>query len=247
MGPPSAAVRLALGSGVLVALLAATAAAAPIDTVPYASLTGAGLEDFESIAAGGFPGTNLDGVVVLDGASFAERFAGQALGVAGDFDTLSGTPSDSLTLVAGAPGQNLVAMDAGGVGITGLGPLGYPLDPANGEGAFSILLDVDSSEFGIEIRGSNAGTATLEFFRRDGSSIDTVVLPGLTDGFYGFSREFGAVDIAGVSITNDDAAGIGFDNVRFEVPEPATGTLWAIGLTALGIGRGRRGVATARR
>jgi len=46
----------------------------------------------------------------------------------------------------------------------------------------------------------------------------------LSDGFYGFARDRGVVDIAGVSITNDDSAGIGFDNARFLVPGAAGGS-----------------------
>lgn len=223
--------------------LAGSAVAAPINTVLYSSLTVGGLEDFETLAAGPLPGTNYDAIVDLDGTAYAERFAGQTLGTSGDFDTLSGTPTGSLSLVAGAANQNLVAADLGGVGITGLGPLGYPLDGANGEGAFSILLDVDSAEFGIEIRGGNGGSATLRFFRRDGTLIDTVTLPGLTDGLYGFAREAAVADIAGISITNDDPNGVGYDNVRFhqtQVPEPARGTLAALALAAVWARAGRR-------
>ncbi len=71
-------------------------------------LSVAGLEDFESLAAGPFPGSNFDSVVDLSGSSYAERFAGQTLGTSGDFDTLSGAPTGPLSLVAGAANQNLV-------------------------------------------------------------------------------------------------------------------------------------------
>jgi len=216
-------------------LLPLGAGATPIDLTPYASLSVTGLEDFESLAAPPYPGAPFDGVVDLDGSAYAERFAGQTLGASGLFDTLSGLPSGPLSLVAGAASQNLVAATLGSVGVSGLGAAGFPAEDANGEGAFSILLDVDSAEFGIEILGANAGTATFDFYRRDGSLIESVTLTGLSDGLYGFAREGGEIDIAGVSITNDDPAGIGFDNVRFAVPEPGSAGLLALGLLGTGL------------
>jgi hypothetical protein len=38
---------------------------------------------------------------------FAERFVGQTLGFSGNFDVLSGSPSDPLTLQVGDPNQNI--------------------------------------------------------------------------------------------------------------------------------------------
>ena len=87
--------------------------AAPINQLPYASLSGTGLIDFEGVAAAPFPGTSIEGVLDLGGASFGERFDGQTLGISGNFDVLSGLPLGSPTLLAGGPSENLVAVNAG--------------------------------------------------------------------------------------------------------------------------------------
>lgn len=225
----------------LAALLASgmvgiSASAAPINATSYGSLTSTGLIDFEDLVAAPFPGTAIEGVLDLDGASFAERFDGQTTGVAGNFDTLTGSPTNPLTLVAGATGQNLVAANAGGIGIAGLGPLGFPDLDANGEGALSILFDDDTSEFGLEIRGVDAGTGdlNLDFYRRDGTLIESVSFALVADGFFGFVRELGIIDIAGVAITNDDVGGVGVDNIVFQpVPEPSTALSVVLGLAIL--------------
>ena len=65
----------------------------------------------------------------------------------------------------------------------------------------------------------------------------------LANSFYGFSRDGGVDDIAGIWISNSDAAGIGFDNLKHDVasnvpppsatPEPSAGALMLVGLGAL--------------
>ncbi len=223
---------------VLAALASPPAGAAPIDLASYGSLTGTGLVDFNDVPAAPFPGISTEGVLDLDGASFAERFDGQTLGSAGDFDTLSGTPNDPLLLLAGAPGENLAAGNLGGIiGIAGLGPLGHPDPAANGEGTIAILFDDDTAEFGVEILGvdPSTGGATFDFYRRNGTLIDSVTVLLPSDGLFGFVREAGVVDIAGIVISNDDVGGIAIDNVVFQepIPEPSTALLLGAGLMAL--------------
>jgi hypothetical protein len=215
--------------------------AAAINQVDYSSLTGAALIGFEGLPGGTAPGTNYDGIIALNGAQFAERFIGQTLSASGISDVLGGTPVSSLSLQTGAPNQNLniypLALE--GNVLAGLGPLGFPSQSAIGEGAVAILFDHDQSEFGFKSVGGSFGSAKVEFWGRDGSLIDAISLTVLGTQFFGFSREGGITDIAGISIWNTDIGGIGLDDVRFDVvPIPAALWLFGSGLVGLiGIGR----------
>jgi PEP-CTERM motif/VPDSG-CTERM motif len=228
---------------VLALVLVSLASADPINQVSYASLTGTQTITFDDVTGGGAPGTNYDAIFESGNTAFAERFVGQTRSTSGNFDTLSGTPSGPLALQVGAPGQNLnVFINGASQVLTGLGPLGFPDFDAIGEGSFALLFDFDQSEFGFELVGGDGGSAFVDFFTRDGSLINSITLGGLSSAFYGFSREGGVKDIAGISIYNTDAAGIGFDNLKHDVagvpdgatvPEPSTFALLGLGLGAL--------------
>jgi hypothetical protein len=193
-----------------------------IGQVDPSTLVCNGLITFDDLPAAPPPGLNYDSIFESNSADFAERFVGQTLSTVGDHDVLSGTPSGPLSLQVGAPNQNINVISSPDCGadnvLDGLGPLGYPNLNAVGEGSFAVLFDFDQSQFGFTLCGGDGGTATVNFFRRDGSLIDQIVLVGLSTQDYGFSRAGGIRDIAGISIHNDDPAGVGFDNLCHDVP-----------------------------
>jgi len=231
-----------------------TGASAQISQVSYGSLTGTKFVDFDDIAGVGPPGINYDSVFSSNGVGFAERFVGQTVSPTGDNDQLGGATSGTLELQAGAAGRNLSVLTGMGTQVlAGLGPSGFPNDSARGEGAFAVLFPTNQSQFGFELFGGEGGTANIDFFRVDGSHIQSIVLGGLgLSTFYGFSRDGGTQDIRGISIWNTDSGGIGFDNLRFDdqpfggaVPEPDS---WALMIGGFGIvgtvmRRRRRGLA----
>jgi hypothetical protein len=193
-----------------------------IEQVDPATLTCAAVITFDDLVVGDPYGSSYDAVFESDGADFAERFAGQVrTTVSGNHDDLSGTPSNPLALQVGAAGQNINVITDTGCGadnvLDGLGPDGFPDPEAIGEGSFAVLFDFDQSEFGFNLCGGDGGTATINFFRRDGTLIDQVVLAGLGNQDYGFRRVGGVNDIAGISIHNLDGAGVGFDNLCHDV------------------------------
>ena len=163
------------------------------------------------------PGLRIDGLLILPGASFGERMAGQVLTADGDFDRVTGPASPPLALVPGAAGQGLsVLRITGATLLSGTGPRGFPTPLANGEGAIAILFDADQAAFRLDLRGGEGGVAHLLFLARDGSLIDEIDLSALAEVPYGFARNAPVGNIAGVVISNHDPEGIALDGVAFD-------------------------------
>lgn len=215
---------------------AATAGAAPINVIAYGA-SGGNIVDFEDVSGAAFPGVNYDGLLSTGGVTIGERFDGQVLGANGDLDTLSGLPNGPLTLVAGAPGENLaVGTDTGDNGLYPWGNLGNPAANGYGEGAFAVLFPGTVATFGFTSTFGNTNSSVfVDVFNAAGGLIDSLVV-GV--GAFGFSRDGGVQDIAGFSVYTDDPGGLGYPEIRYgavlttqPIPLPAGGLLL---LTAFG-------------
>lgn len=171
---------------------------------------------FSDVDGGGTPGTNYDGDFSSGGLLFSERFDGQSLSASADFDVVSGVPSNPLQPLAGEAGQNLDVFDFAGNALTGLGPIGFPDIDAIGEGSIAIYFSAAQSKVKFLLLGGNGGTATLSFYRRDGSLIDELVVSDLADLAYAFGTADDSYSIAGILIQNTDASGIGIDDICYD-------------------------------
>jgi len=181
------------------------------------------------------PGYIIKDVLVMPGAVFGERFAGQSVTSRGDHDQITGAALPPLTIVPGAPGQNLsvVFFDGNNV-LNGYGAAGFPKRRAQGEGAIAFLFDEDQSALAFQLRGGEAGTAEVSFLMRDGRVLTRLALPPAGEHAFGFIRRNGVSDIAGVLIVNDDPQGLAIDNLKFGKspdlsdgpPADAGGIIW---------------------
>ena len=226
---------------------AGLAQAVPINQVAPATLTLTEVITFDDVPGGPSPGTNYDSILALNGASFAEHFAGQVV-THNSGDVLSGLPEGPLTLQAGDPSQNLNVFLYNGTTnvLDGLGKTreDFPVERTIGEGAFAVLFQQNQTALSFDLVGGNVGQAFVSFFGRDGSLIEAITLSGLSDQSYGFVRDGGVWDIAGFSVYNNDPAGISIDNLRFDapatsVPEPSTLIIVGSGLLGMVVLRRR--------
>ncbi|MCR8549864.1 hypothetical protein M4578_18705 [Salipiger sp. P9] len=208
----------------LVFLLCATPALAcedPICEVPADSLRFTRIIDFSTLPSGYGVGRAFSGVIDEPGASFGERFDGQALDTGTGHDHLAGLPLPPLRLLAGADGSNLGTISLWGDNVLkGHGPRGFPDAGAVGEGAIAVLFDRDQPALALDIRGGEGGTVTLVFFDRAGRQIQRMTRHVERDtGTLTLLRRGGLTDIAGFTVENQDPEGLGIDNLRFEFRE----------------------------
>lgn len=174
---------------------------------------------FDDLRSSGGPGHPVDEVLVLDGASIGEHFAGQTVTGLGAHDDVSGTAFAPLTLMPGPAGQNFsVVHFSGQTVINGYGMSGFPKRDAQGEGALAVLFESDQSAFGFDLRGGEAGAARVDFLRRDGSHISAIVVEPTGEFSIAFLRSDGEADIAGFIVTNTDPQGLAIDTLRFGKP-----------------------------
>ena len=203
-------------------LAAGPAMAEGVTMTPCAALKLPVQIDFEN-----FPrvvnGSRHDDVLRFPGAEIGERFAGQVLGAAGTFDTLSATATAPLTLAAGAPGENLSveAISRMQNVLNGIGPQGFERKSGSGEGAVAILFAIDQKAMGVTLHfemgyagAPPAGSVSLTFFGHDAALLGEITLTGAGQTSVCFQAS--GPGIAGVSLTNTDIQGISIDDIAFE-------------------------------
>jgi PEP-CTERM motif len=251
------ALRRACGALAVVALVPAAAMAAPINQGSYTLLAGSDVVTFNEVdtkidfANLSSIGVSIDDILISGGVAFGEHFSGQLLSTSGNFDVPSGTPTGPLALQVGAPGENLFAATARVISLkplqldnvlSGVGQRSASSTAGPGEGAISILFSSDQSQFGLQLVGLNGGNTYFNFFREDGSLIQSFTERVSSNSYLGFFRDAGIKDIRGVTIWNDDRNGMAIDNVKHDVassisavPEPETYTLALAGLAAAGL------------
>jgi hypothetical protein len=193
----------------------------PVCLVDPASLSFTQVITFDDVRSGAGPGFLIDDVLPLPGATFGERFAGQSVTDQGTHDAIVGQAFAPLTMLPGAKGQNLSAVQFGGSTVlNGYGVKGFPKRDAQGEGAIAVLFDEDQSALAFELRGGEAGIAFVTFHRRDGRPLGQVPVDPTGEFSVGFLRADGSSDIAGFVLTNKDPQGMALDTLRFgKIPE----------------------------
>ena len=183
--------------------------------------------NFEEVIGGDPPGTNYDFPVWSSGTLFAERFLGQSLSYFGDYDVVSGTPTNPLTPQEGAAGRNVNVFNYVSNVLTGLGNQGFPEIDAIGEGSIAVYFPTAQARIALDLVGGNGGSATLNFYRTDGTLIDIVQVTGLGEFRYGFATGDLSNTIAGILIQTTDPSGVGIDNVCHEgTVVPARALSW---------------------
>lgn len=193
------------------------------------------------------------------GKSLAGLSAGSVTTGGGNYDLPTGTPTNPLAVVPGDSGTNLY-IDTAVAGqllrppgsntpvgegfISGIGPDGFPMNSALGEGSIAAVLATPVSTFGFDVVGADGGSAVVTAYRSDGTSLGSVSLSGLVDGAFSFRTDDNSAAIRGFLITNTDPGGIGIDHIRLSgaaVPEPRSVALLGVGLAAaFGVMRRKR-------
>ncbi|MFQ5496108.1 MAG: hypothetical protein ACE5EX_12090, partial [Phycisphaerae bacterium] len=172
------------------------------------------LEEFSAVAAR--PGTAFAAIEDATlGIGFGEKLVGQINTPVGSFDVVNGTPAVPLTMDASVGtnfGVHLVRVFASTT-IGGAGVLGFPNRDAIGEGSLTVLFGRNQRFVAFDLVGSSFGNLEILFFGRDGTLLDTQVLPETPDQSLAFKSEGQA--IAAMTINNDDYGGVVYDNFRF--------------------------------
>lgn len=127
---------------------------------------------------------------------------------------MTGVPTNPLSIAT-----SVDEIEIYNYGATGKTLLGWNAINDFGEGAVSLLFEADHTELGIAILGANQGDVVFQFFDRAGVSVGTAtVTTTVSDSNFTLTSDGAA--FAGVTMTNDDGAGITFDDIRLGAGDP---------------------------
>jgi hypothetical protein len=159
------------------------------------------------------------------------------------YETITGQPSGPLTLVSQGPNRNIQ--------VENLNPIYEPRlvyglydVPFSARGALSMLFDYGVDILGFDLIGAHVpapGNVYLRLFDMDGESFEFLDSLGVSVDYLTIAAFNGPLyltsfdrPIRGITLTNDDYAGIGFSTVVFRtVPTPPVIALLLIGLVFL--------------
>ncbi len=169
-----------------------------------------------------------------DGISFGERFLGQSITSVrlsnpnGVFDIVTGQPSSPLQIVSGKTGQNIAISREecrGSAAISGMSA-GTEEDDNNGEGALSVQFVSGQQAFGFAVKPrSNCeqseirpGLLVIKAYADDGKVVGSLRVPVTQNPQYlAIGTKDNSPSIFGVSLTNSDPGGVGFDDFVYTV------------------------------
>ena len=221
-----------LQAGVSQAALTATDGGAPTGAGPTLTFDGPLLTANPVYLISGSP---FDGLFI----GFGSYFDGQTLDGGFPYSLIGSTaPGKPLSLVIDPDAYALIADDA----AFGSSPI-MTAGPANFNEPLAILFSVPVPAVQFTLGSLEAiGATTIEAYDANGNSLGSLVNPGTGLWTLGLTDPGGA-DIAGISIFSSDLGGFAIDNLTvaqgFDLPEPASVLLLAVGAIAIGVSRRR--------
>ena len=209
------------------------------------STVGLAVFDFDSVPNPSSPWTPYS-LISGPGLLIGERLAGQSTTPNGNHEIVSGTPGVTLQIDVSRPVTTGVSVFSG-VSYPGdqdFGPegaLGWPNPNSLGEGSFTMLFSQDQAIMGFDVAYSSlASQVQLLFYGRTGALLGSLTGAHPATGTGSFPLVFSVSSgplIAAVTVNNTDTDGLGYDNIRYAVPEPGIPALVGLGIAALTFAR----------
>ena len=199
------------------------------------STAGLALFDFETVPNTTSPWTPF-ATISGPGLTIGERLTGQTTTPSGDFDIVSGTPTTPLSIdstvpaVFGFPSSTVLAISEWRLRELLVGRQAALSGKAPSRSSSRPIRRPLASMSDTAIRPTRCRSCSMAV---QANLLDTLAgthsaCADVEDSLV-FSVESGPL-IAAITVNNTDPGGLGFDDIRYVVPEPSTGLLLALGL-----------------